>query len=162
MAPLTSASVSTRDVRPKPSRGVEVRKQLSPLVDNAMRALQDPRTQQELLARGRQAVGAYQMWRQDRDGTDGGPLRVVHNRLERRERAVRSAVQTLVGDDPVLAVQLAPVTTALDGVVRTLAVAEPLPLMRRREAHRAVSDVLDTLESKLLEVSLAGVTPPPP
>jgi hypothetical protein len=139
---------------------------LRPLAAKATEALADPVVRQRILEQGQVAAGAFQRWRDERTarggdgGGDGGSaLRVVHRRLERRERRLREVVAALSADDPLLGARLGPVVAELDGVAKALAVADAMPLRSRRAAHHAIDDVLDRLERGLLEASLGLVDP---
>lgn len=138
--------------------------QLGPLAAKAAEALKDPATRDKLLENGQKVVDYVKEQRgkrppKDSTNDDGPALRLFHQRLVRREKRVRKAIILLVGGDATLADALAPVVEALDGVVTTLAVAEALPLMSRRKAHRAIDGVLDEVEDQILAASL-GLTGP--
>lgn len=155
----------------KTTGNLDVLTVLAPLANKAAEALRDPETRQRVISQGRAAADVAQRWRGERagraragDADDAGEesaFRVVHRRLGRREQRLREAITGLMSDDQVLAAQLAPVINALDGVVKALTVSPALPLMRRRQAHRAIDDVLDSIDGQLLDASL-GLVPGAP
>jgi hypothetical protein len=116
----------------------DLRQRLAPLATKAVDALRDPEVRARLKSQGEIGIDAVQRWRAGRSegATEGRSLRLVRQRLGRREQRLRTAVDGLGEQDPGLRAALRPVVDALDGVTKALTLAEALPLRSRRKAHR--------------------------
>jgi hypothetical protein len=127
------------------------------LVKRALNALKDPEVQEEVLRHSKTVMDAAKRWRPSiNDRFEKVGDRFGQTGLERRASNLQEAVTELSSASPALAATLRPVTESLNEVGHMLKVSDKLPFAKRRRAHKRIDDVLDDLESGLLDLTTRG------
>lgn len=130
------------------------------LVKQALNALTNPEVQARILEHGKPLIEAVKRWRPSiNDRFEQVGDRFGQKGLERGAANLQEAVAALSSESPALAATLRPVTESLNEVGHMLKVSAKLPFAKRKRAHMRIDDVLDDLESGLLDAMTRGTEP---
>lgn len=142
--------------RPNLSKGAAI----APVLLKALSVLKDPKVQQQIFEHRQPVVDAVKRLRP----SIGSRVEKVGDRfgqrgLERRAANLQQVVTELSSESPALATNLAPVIASLNEARRMLRVSATLPFTKRKRAHWEIDDVLDDLESGILDATHPDVPP---